>query len=121
MPRYKLIVLSNPVAGREDECDRWYQNTHLGQMLSLKGFKRAQRFRLARTMGQRDSWSYAAIYEIETDDIDAVQREIETAAASGRLDISDALAREFAYAAIYEESGAPVTVDDGVDERQGSA
>lgn len=109
MARYRMIVLSDPVEGRADECDDWYQNTHLRQMVSLTDFRCAQRFRLARSMGDRKSWSYAAIYEIETDDIDAVRREIESAAASGRLEISDALAREFAYAAIYEEAGAPVS------------
>jgi len=105
MPHYRMIVLSDPVEGREAECEAWYQQTHLRQMVGLKGFRCAQRYRLARAMGGRRSWSYAAIYEIETDDIDAVLRQVERAAASGELEISDALQREFAYAAIYEECG----------------
>lgn len=108
MPRYKMIVLSSPVEGREAEYNDWYQNTHLGEVVALKGILSAQRFRLAKPMGERQAWPHAAIYEIETDDIDAVLREVQEAAASGALGVSDALARELAYAAIYEEFGEPV-------------
>jgi hypothetical protein len=109
MPRYRMIVLSSPNPGREAEYNHWYQHTHLGEVLALRGFRSAQRFRLARQMGERETWPYAAIYEIETDDIDAVLGEVQEAAASGRLGVSDAIARELAYAAIYEEFGGEVT------------
>lgn len=108
MPRYKMIVLSSPTEGREAEYNDWYQNTHLAEVVALKGIKSAQRFKLAKQMGERETWPYAAIYEIDTDDIDAVLKDIEEAAASGRVGVSGAIARELAYAAIYEESGEPV-------------
>ena len=102
MSRYKLIVLSQPVAGREDEYQRWYEDVHLRQMLSLHGVRSAQRLRLARSLGERATWPYLAIYEVETDDIDAVLRELTRRAGSEQLLISDALAKNDVYAAVYE-------------------
>ena len=103
MPRYKMVVLSNPVEGREAEYNDWYQNTHLGQVVAFKGFKSAQRFRLVRNLMERQAWPYMAIYEIETDDLDAVMQEVQNQAGTERLKLSDALATEFAFASIYEE------------------
>lgn len=105
MPRYKMIVLSRPTEGREDEYNAWYQNVHLGQVLALEGFKSAQRFRLASDLGGRDAWPYAAIYEIETDDLGAVVKEIERQAGTAQLLISEAIDTQSAFAAIYEEIG----------------
>jgi len=106
--RYKLIVLSRPAAGREDEYQRWYEDVHLRQMLTLKEVQSAQRLRLARRMGERATWPYLALYEVETDDIDAVLRELTGRAGTEQLLISDALDKADVYAAVYEELGPPV-------------
>jgi hypothetical protein len=100
-----MIVLSNPVEGREKEYNDWYQNVHLGQVVAFEGFESAQRFRLVRNLVEREAYPYLAIYEIETDDIDAVLQEVQTQAGGERLTMSDALAVEFAYASIYEDLG----------------
>ena len=105
MPRYRMLILSRPAAGREERYNEWYDGTHLEQMLALKGFKSAQRLHLARTLGEREAYPYAAIYEIETDDIDAVLQDIYREAGSGRLLVDAALERESVYAAIYEDFG----------------
>lgn len=47
MARHHFIVLSNPVAGREDDYNDWYDNEHLDDVLKVEGFVAAQRFRLA--------------------------------------------------------------------------
>lgn len=111
MPRYKMIVLSRPVEGRETEYNDWYQHTHLGQIVALRGFKSAQRFQRIRSLSEHTD-PYLAIYEIETDDLDSVLCELEKDARSGALTMSAALAAEFAYAAVYEEFGARVTRDE---------
>lgn len=108
MPCYRMLVLSNPVAGREVEYNDWYQNVHLRQMLALEGFRSAQRFVLSRPMTERGTWSYAAIYEIETDDIDAVLERVRSAAGTEALLVSDALHTAGTYAAIYEICGEAV-------------
>ncbi len=105
MSRYQMVVLSNPMPGREQECEQWYQNEHLKDMVSLPGFQSAQRFQLAHPMPQTEPYQYLAIYTIETDDIDQVLKGLVTAAESGDLQVSDALDRENTYAAIYEVCG----------------
>lgn len=108
MPLYKMVVLSRSVEGREDEFNDWYQHVHLGEMVTFSGFKSAQRFRRVRNLGTRETDPYLAIYEIETDDLDAVMSELETRANADELTMSEAFAREFVYAAVYEECGAAV-------------
>lgn len=105
MPRYKMVVLSRFVEGCEDEFNDWYQHIHLGEMVTFSGFKSAQRFRRVRNLGARETDPYLAIYEIETDDINAVMSELETRANAGELTMSEAFAREFVYAGVYEECG----------------
>lgn len=105
MRQYKMVVLSNPVSGREHECDDWYQNVHLHEMVTLPGFKSAQRFRIAHTMQETEPYQFLAVYEIETDAIDKTLQGLVSAAASGDLNLSDALHRESAYAVVYEACG----------------
>ncbi len=105
MPRYKLVVLSNPVEGREAEYQDWYQNVHLGQVVAFKGFKSARRFRLAKNLVEREALPYLAIYEIETDDLEGVMEEVQKHAGTDRLLVSETLDVEHSFAAIYEEFG----------------
>ena len=108
MPRYKMIVMSDPLPGREEEFDQWYQNVHLPEMVALQGFKSARRLRQCATLGARKSYSHAVIYEIETDDIDAVVNNLVQVAEDAELTMSDAMDRENTYAAVYEELGTEV-------------
>jgi hypothetical protein len=109
MPRYKLVVMSRPNEGREAEYNDWYQNFHLQQMVALPGFVSAQRFRFSRSLGERNTFPYLAIYEIDTDDIDAVVRVIEQSSGTDALVVSDVIDTASAYAAIYEACGEVVT------------
>ncbi len=45
--RYAFLVITNPIPGREAEFNDWYNMRHLGDLLQLKGWTGAQRFRLA--------------------------------------------------------------------------
>jgi hypothetical protein len=71
--RYRMVVLSNAAAGREDEFNEWYGGQHISDILAIDGIESAQRFRLPGEPGPTDPYRYLAIYEIETDDIDAVR------------------------------------------------
>lgn len=105
MPGYKLVIMSNPVEGREDEYNDWYQNIHLGQLVALPGFKSARRYRRAGTLGEGQTHPYMAIYEIETDDIDSVLDGLRAAAESKQLTMSDTLDLANIYAVVYKEFG----------------
>ena len=44
---FTMLVLSNPVPGRESEYNGWYSNTHLADGTAIPGSLRAPRFKLA--------------------------------------------------------------------------
>ena len=108
MPCYKMVVMSRPTEGREDEYNEWYQNVHLKELVALPGFKSARRYRMARSLVQGEAWPYMAVYELETEDIDAVLQGLRDAAEKRRLTMSVALDTDSTYAVVYEEFGAEV-------------
>ncbi|MCB5944272.1 DUF4286 family protein [Acidocella sp. KAb 2-4] len=61
-----LVVLSNPVAGKDDEYNAWYTKQHLPDVLRVPGFKAARRFSFAGA--GETQWKYMAIYEFEAAD-----------------------------------------------------
>jgi hypothetical protein len=108
MPRYKLLVMTKPVEGREREYNDWYQNVHLRDVVAIPGYQSAQRYRLLRPiMPGAEKLPYLAIYEIDTDDVDGAVRELSARAGAGSMVISEAMSREI-FAAVFEELGPPV-------------
>ena len=109
MPRYKLVVMTKPVEGREQEYNDWYQNVHLDDLVAIDGVKSAQRFRLNQAVScDRAPLPYLAIYDVETNDIDGVIKELNVRPQTGRMVITSALSTEI-FAVVYEELGPAVT------------
>lgn len=104
--KYKMVVFTNAVEGKDKDFNDWYQNTHLKQIVSIKSFKAAQRFRFTTsiTPGGPDLARYLAIYDIETDDIAAALGAMGELAASGRMPLPDSMAQPI-VGAVYEEFG----------------
>lgn len=70
MARYILVVESNCTdPAREAEFNEWYDKTHLPDVLETPGFIRATRY--VNTEAAAGKGKFVAVYEIETDDIDA--------------------------------------------------
>jgi hypothetical protein len=69
---YQLIVLTNPVEGRDEEFNRWYSDVHIGDVKKVPGVTGARRF---RTVGPGE-YKYAAIYDFDCEDPNAVVAEI---------------------------------------------
>lgn len=67
MATFLVMVHSNPVEGREDEFNDWYEHTHLDEVLSSAGFRSAQRFQLEAQAGFESSHRYLAVYETDGD------------------------------------------------------
>jgi hypothetical protein len=105
MPRYKMVVMSQPLAGRENEYNDWYQNVHLAELVALPGFRSARRFRFARSLVEGEVHPYLAEYEIVTDDIDAVLDSLRSAALGKILTMSDAIDTANTRAVVYELFG----------------
>lgn len=105
MPRYKMIALTRPVEGREEDFNAWYQNVHLVELCAMPGVTGAQRYKLAAPLQGYDERPYLAIYDIECDDIRATLGAIGAASASGKMTQSDAADSASAYTVVFEEFG----------------
>ncbi|MDA1101287.1 MAG: hypothetical protein O2967_20155 [Proteobacteria bacterium] len=75
--RHYFIALSNPVAGREDEYNAWYDAKHVPECLRVAGFKSGQRFKLSASLHGEPQQRYLALYELEGDDPQAILDELE--------------------------------------------
>ena len=86
-----LMVMTNPVEGREDEYNTWYDTVHLPEVLQVPGFVAARRYVAGASIGAPSPYRYLAIYEIEADDLTAAVAALQAAAPT--LDISGAIDR----------------------------
>ncbi len=95
-----LMVLSNPVPGREAEYNQWYTNQHLSDVLQVPGFKTAQRFSLVTADTDANSdhhtdttsgWKYLAIYEFEAEDPQVSMAALMARAGSPDMVLSEAM------------------------------
>lgn len=113
MAKATLVVLTNPVSDEvEDEYNDWYDNTHLQDVVGVDGFVSAQRFKVVDVAAMEGmpapSHRYLALYEVETDDINAVAEALTKQATSGEMFISPALDATTATTFWVEPVGAPV-------------
>lgn len=93
MAEYKYVVASNPVAGKEAEYNRWYDEQHFPDLLKMDGIVGATRYELAdiQPAGTPPFPRFLAIYDIEADDLQGVFDEMGKRATSGEMVMSDAL------------------------------
>jgi hypothetical protein len=94
MAKHVLVVLSNPVEGKEDTFNDWYTNEHLGDVLKVPGLVNAQRFKLSEPQfgDPPYPWRYLALYEIDADDLDHTLAVFKERRSTSAIVISDALA-----------------------------
>ncbi|MFA5883378.1 MAG: hypothetical protein WDA60_05970 [Acidimicrobiia bacterium] len=60
----QMLVYTNPVDGRDAEYNRWYDEVHIPEVLTVAEFTAAKRFRLADAQVFADQpFRYLAIYE----------------------------------------------------------
>jgi hypothetical protein len=72
MDRYAILVFSNPVEGREDEYNEWYDGTHLGDVVRVPGVVSAARYAFESTSygeatAAPTAHRYVTIYELDRD------------------------------------------------------
>ncbi len=96
MPKFKFFGFTNPVPGREDEYNEWYDNTHLADLLKIPGIVSAQRFKL--TDEQRSPgtypYKYLAVYDCEADNVGSIVSELKARSGTTDMPISDAMGTE---------------------------
>ena len=102
---YYFFVFSNPVAGHEDEYNKWYDQQHAPDVVSIPGFVTAQRFvkneiPLYRMVDLQVP-KYLVIYKIVTDDLEAVFREVNRRLKTGETAMSPAFDRTTSVSYVY--------------------
>jgi hypothetical protein len=99
MNKCMLLVLTNPIEGKEQEFNEWYTSQHIRDILKVGGVVAAQRFRFLAGKG---GFGYLALYELETDDPEAVLATIRERDKNGTHLISEAVNRNDVYAGLFE-------------------
>jgi hypothetical protein len=90
------VVFSNPVAGKDEEFNQWYDNVHIPELLSVPGMMSATRYALHEAGiyhvrgGVVPEHKYMCVYELEGD-VDEVMGRIQARVASGEIHMSDSL------------------------------
>jgi hypothetical protein len=89
---YYYLVFSNAVAGREDEYNRWYDTQHAPDVVAVPGFVTAQRLVAADAQLRRTTppTKYLVVYQIVTNDLPAVNREVVRRIQTGQTVMSPA-------------------------------
>jgi hypothetical protein len=111
VPKGVLIVMTEPLEGKEEEFNDWYDNVHIPEFLKTPGFAAAQRFIAVPWMrGELPDRPYMTLYEFDTD-VEEV-KEANRQARSGRsaesppvIDTSASIV--YAFEAIRERVEAP--------------
>ncbi len=106
MTKAILVVSSHPSApDREDEYNDWYTDVHLQDIVDLPGFGVATRYQIVDVQANEDveplSRKYLAIYELDTDDVEAAAAALKTSVAEGEILVSEALDPENLTADFY--------------------
>lgn len=111
MPKFKMISLTNPAAGREEAFDDWYQNIHLPEIAAYKEVTSAQRYKVVVPLQQPEAaaFNHLAVYDIDTDDIGKFLQRLGGDSAAGRNTTSDAADTAASYTVIVSECGERVT------------
>jgi hypothetical protein len=103
MAKYTFVVLTNPTPGKEEEYNEWYNKQHIPDVLNVPGMVCAQRFRLADTQMNTDGKAhrYLALYEIETEDLAGVFKELASRRGTADMVMSDAIDLKSANACVF--------------------
>jgi len=101
--RYLFLVMVNPQEGQDDALNAWLDQHHIREVLQTKGFVRAHRFEHAPedAANPRKPARYMHYYEIETDDLSAVQSALAAGNAT-RTPLPPALDTSSMFTAYYK-------------------
>jgi hypothetical protein len=109
MRRFKMLVFSEPFEGGEAAFNEWYTGRHLTDLCALPGFTTAQRFKLHSVSMGKQLNRYLAIYDMETDDPDAVIEAMFAARDTDAMPMSPAFNIDATSVMLYEELSEMVT------------
>src|SRR5262249_18583534 len=116
MPKkFTFVVLTNPVAGKEDEYNEWYSKQHIHDVVRAPQISAARRFQIApmsQKAGDKLGFKYVALYECEANEAPEIAAGIGALRDEGRMPVSDALDRDTTRAVYFEEMASTGFVED---------
>ncbi|MEQ3648783.1 hypothetical protein [Hyphomonas sp.] len=83
MERYCFIIITVGPDEEDDDYREWYECQHMPDVLDVPGFVSAQRFRLQEA--HENMRQYLTLFEIDTDDLDAVMKELRQRAGTNLM------------------------------------
>lgn len=88
-----LMALMNAAPGQDEAFNRWYEERHLADVLSIDGMIRATRYRVAGAVHAEGSapWAYLTIYEVEAAAAASAAQELGRRRGTPALEMSDAM------------------------------
>ena len=101
MPKFLLIALNGPTDGEGDDAEynRWYDEVHAADLMSITGAKSVRRFRV---MAQnRVDKPYVNVTEVEAESAEAVMKELAEKAST----FTDKIDRTTSMFVLGEEMG----------------
>lgn len=96
MAKAQYVVLTSAHSGQQEDFERWYDECHLDDVVSVEGVYSATRYRLHQHVAGLDAptWCSLAIYDIDAEDPEAVIARISAQAGTPEMPTSDAMNRE---------------------------
>lgn len=102
MPKYTYVVYTSAVPGKEFEYNDWYNNQHIPDVLKVPGFVSARRLKLHGPREGHEKVTNMALYELETDDPDAVMKELYARSGTEAMPMSAAFDASSFSALLYQ-------------------
>jgi hypothetical protein len=102
------MVFAEPVPGREDEFNDWYERQHIPDVLRVKGILAAIRYEVSPVKtrsGASPPTRYLTIFELDGDPAETMVRLAE-AGAAGAFRISSSIATEQTTSFIFTPTNA---------------
>lgn len=90
--RHFYMVLATPKKGREADWKEWHGTQHVYDMLRVPGIVSCQRFELGpwQANAKGRNWRFMALYEIESDNVEAVIEEVRCRLGGDLMPATDA-------------------------------
>jgi hypothetical protein len=107
MTRSIYLVFTDPVDGREDEFNNWYDTRHVSDVLKVDGVVGATRYVVSNAKGRSGASSptrYLTVYELDGDSELIIGR-LREATASGGIEISSSVARQRTTSYVFDALG----------------
>ena len=103
MPRYKALVYTNALPGKDADFNRWYDEVHVPEVVQMTKAVAAQRFALTdHQQSEAPPQRYLTIYEF---DCDPKEFSESLNVGAGKMDLGDSLDSKSASVVIYDTIG----------------